>query len=166
MYFGTTYGLYAMNFFLATIITGFKETFGTTYTVMEVGLITAIPFAAMAAVTVVCMCICAALPNFWPLPTRFLSGAAAAGGIALINSVGNASGCFAPYITGWLADLTGTQNAGMWVIGGVMVAAGLTVVALRAAPAPDDATAVDTDATTGGTAPTAHSDSATTEGAR
>ena len=213
VYFGTTYGLYAMNFFLPTIITGFKETFGTTYTVMEVGLITAIPFAfgavamvlwarhadrtgervwhvtlplllggvvipaalyldspfaAMAAVTVVCMCICATLPNFWPLPTRFLSGAAAAGGIALINSVGNASGFFAPYITGWLADLTGTQNAGMWVIGGVMVAAGLTVVALRAAPAPDDATAVDTDATTGGTAPAAHSDSdsATTEGAR
>ena len=211
VYFGTTYGLYAMNFFLPTIITGFKETFGTTYTVMEVGLITAIPFAfgavamvlwarhadrtgervwhvtlplllggvvipaalyldspfaAMAAVTVVCMCICAALPNFWPLPTRFLSGAAAAGGIALINSVGNASGFVAPYITGWLADLTGTQNAGMWVIGGVMVAAGLTVVALRAAPAPDDATAVDTDATTGGTAPAAHSDSATTEGAR
>ena len=79
------------------------------------------PFAAMAAVTVVCMCICAALPNFWPLPTRFLSGATAAGGIALINSVGNASGFFAPYITGWLADLTGTQNAGMWVIGGVTV---------------------------------------------
>ncbi|MFC0359898.1 MFS transporter [Kytococcus schroeteri] len=182
VYFGTTYGLYAMNFFLPTIIAGFQQTFGVKYSVMQIGLITAIPFAfaavamvlwarhadrtgervwhlvlpllvggvvipaalylnspftAMAAVTVVCMCICAALPNFWPLPTHFLSGAAAAGGIALINSVGNASGFAAPYVTGWLADLTGTQNASMWVVGGVMLAAAATVLALKASPAPD-----------------------------
>lgn len=190
VYFGTTYGLYAMNFFLPSIIAGFQETFGVKYTVMQIGLITAIPFAfaavamvlwarhadrtrervwhvvaplllggmvipaalylnspflAMAAVTVVCMCICSALPNFWPLPTRFLSGAAAAGGIALINSVGNASGFFAPYITGWLTDLTGTRNASMWVIGAVMIAAALVVLALKASPEPDDADVTETD---------------------
>ena len=67
----------------------------------------------------------------------FLSGAAAAAGIALINSVGNTAGFFGPYITGWLKDLTGSQQAGMWVIGAVMVAAGVVVVALKATPVPD-----------------------------
>lgn len=190
VYFGTTYGLYALSFFLPTIIAGFQETFGVEYSVMEIGLITAIPFAfgalsmvfwarhadrtgervwhlaaplllgglviptalymsspftAMVAVTIVCVCICGALPNFWPLPTRFLSGAAAAAGVALINSVGNASGFVAPYVTGYLADLTGTQNAAMWVLGAMMIAAALIVLALKGAPAADDETVVETD---------------------
>lgn len=190
VYFGTVYGLYALSFFLPTIIRGFATTFETTYSVMQVGLITAIPFAfgaaamvlwsrhsdrtrervwhvalplfvggvtipialylgspflTMAAVTVCCMCICSTLPTFWPLPTMFLSGAAAAGGIALVNTIGNSAGFAAPYITGWLKDLTGSQNAGMWVIGVIMVLAGFTVLALKAAPVPDDAEAVETD---------------------
>jgi hypothetical protein len=42
------------------------------------------------------------LPTFWMLPTAFLSGAAAAGGIALINSVANLGGLFGPSILGKL----------------------------------------------------------------
>ncbi len=38
----------------------------------------------------------ACLPVFWTLPTAFLSGAAAAGGIAIINSIGNLAGFFGP----------------------------------------------------------------------
>ena len=188
VYFGATYGLYALSFFLPSIVAGFSETFDTTFTLMQIGLITAVPFAfgamamvlwshhgdrtgervwhvaiplvvggliipaalyldspftTMVAITLSCMCICSALPTFWPLPQTFLSGAAAAGGIALINTVGNASGFVAPYVTGWLKDLTGTQNAGMWVVGGVMVLAGFTVVALKAAPASDDDTIIE-----------------------
>ena len=41
-----------------------------------------------------------ALPNFWTVPTQFLTGAAAAAGIALINTMGNVAGFAAPYITG------------------------------------------------------------------
>ena len=77
----------------------------------------------MAAVTVCAVGICAALPTDWPLPSQFLTGAAAAGGIALINSLGNVSGFVAPYVTGGLADLTGSQRAGLWVVGGVTVLA-------------------------------------------
>jgi hypothetical protein len=40
------------------------------------------------------------LPCFWALPTSFLSGAAAAGGIALINSVANLGGLLGPSILG------------------------------------------------------------------
>jgi len=46
------------------------------------------------------------LPNFWTLPTQFLTGAAAAAGVALINTVGNLAGFGAPYITGAVADAT------------------------------------------------------------
>lgn len=67
-----------------------------------------------------------------PLPSAFLSEAAAAGGVALVNSLGNVSGFAAPYLTGRLADLTGTQRAGLWVVGASMVLAGLGVFALRA----------------------------------
>jgi nitrate/nitrite transporter NarK len=58
--------------------------------------------------------------------------AAAAAGIALINTIGNAAGFLAPYVTGWLTDLTGTSNAGMWAVGAAMtIAAIITLVLAR-----------------------------------
>jgi nitrate/nitrite transporter NarK len=93
------------------------------------------PVAVMAAVTITAVCICCALPTFWALPSAFLAGAAAAGGIALINSLGNLSGFAAPYITGGLQDLTGSQRTGLWVVGGCMVAGAVVALVLRAAPA-------------------------------
>ena len=79
----------------------------------------------LTAVGVLC-----ALPVFWYLPTTFLTGASAAAGIAMINSIGNASGFGAPYITGWLTDVTGNAKAGLWVVGAVMLCAAILVVAL------------------------------------
>jgi MFS family permease len=179
VYFGNVYGLYALGFFLPTIIAGFQQQFGTTFSIVERGLITAIPyvagaiamifwarhgdrtgeriwhvalpmivggvtiplalylgspFAVMVAVTITAVCICSALPTFWALPSQFLAGTAAAGGIALINSLGNVSGFAAPYITGGLADLTGTQRTGLWVVGACMVGGALLALALKAAP--------------------------------
>jgi MFS family permease len=46
-------------------------------------------------------------PTFWSLPTAMLSGTAAAGGIALINALGNLGGFFGPYIFGLIKDATG-----------------------------------------------------------
>jgi nitrate/nitrite transporter NarK len=184
VYFGIVYGLYAVSFFLPTIIAGFKQTLHTNFTVLQQGFIVAIPFffgaiamyyngkhsdatgervwhvalasiiggiavpialylqspyTAMAALTICVMGVCAALPTFWSLPTAFLTGAAAAGGIALINSLGNLAGFAAPYITGWLTDLTGTEKAGLWVVGLMMVAAGIVAIALKATPEPESA---------------------------
>jgi ACS family tartrate transporter-like MFS transporter len=55
-------------------------------------------------------------PLFWTLPTAFLSGTAAAGGIALINSIGNLAGFLAPYAMGYLKDATGGFSAGLLVV--------------------------------------------------
>lgn len=103
------------------------------------------PFAAMVAVTICCIGIVSSLPAFWPLPTVFLTGVAAAAGIALINSVANLGGFIAPYVTGWMADVTGSQKTGLWIVGVVMVLAGITAVMLKATPAPDDDSALELD---------------------
>jgi MFS transporter, ACS family, tartrate transporter len=58
---------------------------------------------------------------FWTLPTSLLTGAAAAGAVALINSLGNLGGFFGPSIVGWVKDL----SDGSYTIGMVVVAVGL-----------------------------------------
>jgi D-galactonate transporter len=60
-------------------------------------------------------------PLFWSLPTAFLSGTAAAAGIAAINSVGNLAGFASPYLIGYLKDLTGSTQIGMYVLSAVLV---------------------------------------------
>lgn len=63
-------------------------------------------------------------PTFWTLPTAMLSGSAAAGGIALINAVGNLGGFLGPYMMGTIKDATGSFNIGLLSIAmGALVAA-------------------------------------------
>lgn len=64
------------------------------------------PALTIGIIAITAMAIFAVLPNFWTLPTQFLTGAAAAAGVALINTVGNLAGFSAPYITGAVADAT------------------------------------------------------------
>jgi MFS transporter, ACS family, tartrate transporter len=85
----------------------------------------------------------AVLPVFWTLPTAFLSGASAAAGIAVINSIGNLAGFFGPFAMGWLKDTTGSFAAGLWVISACAVVGMLVVLVLhhdrRLEEAPKDA---------------------------
>jgi len=60
---------------------------------------------------------------FWQFPPMLLGGTAAAGGIALINSLGNLSGWAGPSIVGWLEDLTGKTSSGLYVVAGLEVLA-------------------------------------------
>ena len=53
-------------------------------------------------------------PTFWSLPSKFLTGAAAAASVGLINSVGNLGGFLGPYVFGYLNDKTHGHVAGMW----------------------------------------------------
>jgi cyanate permease len=177
IYFGFIYGLYALAFFLPTIIEGFQAQFGTEFDMFQKGLITAIPYvpaaivlylwsrdasrrglrtwhivipalagavsiplalfagspvATIAVISITAMAIFAALPNFWTLPTQFLTGAAAAAGVALINTIGNLAGFSAPYVTGVVHDWTGGYEVPMIVVGGFMLlSAALMVVLAR-----------------------------------
>lgn len=184
IYFGFIYGLYALAFFLPTIIAGFQQQFGTTFNVMQKGLITGVPyliaavvmffwsrdaarrgcktwhiaipavaggvsvplalymdspFTTIMVIAVTASAIFAALPNFWTLPTQFLTGASAAAAIALINTLGNVAGFSAGYITGALHDATHSYVLPMFVVGGFMLLSAVLMLFLnrrRAQPLP------------------------------
>jgi MFS transporter, ACS family, tartrate transporter len=68
------------------------------------------PLTKMIALCVAGFGIFGCLPVFWTLPTAFLSGAAAAAGIAVINSIGNLAGFAGPFAMGWIKDATGSYS--------------------------------------------------------
>jgi len=53
---------------------------------------------------------------FWSMPTMFLTGGAAAAGIAWINSLGNLGGFFGPTLVGWAKNLTGSFAGGLYAL--------------------------------------------------
>jgi MFS transporter, ACS family, tartrate transporter len=70
-------------------------------------------------------------PTFWPLPTAMLSGVAAAGGIALINAVGNLGGFLGPYMFGLIKDATGGSDlVALLAIGAAPVISAIILVVL------------------------------------
>jgi nitrate/nitrite transporter NarK len=71
--------------------------------------------------------VCTTVSQFWNLPGAFLGGAAAAAGIAFVNSVGNISGFVAPYMVGFIKDKTGSPSPALLVIAASMTLASLLV---------------------------------------
>ena len=86
--------------------------------------------AKVLLLTVGAMGTYACLPVFWTLPTAFLSGPAAAGGIAIINALGNLSGYFGPAATGYLKDRTGSYSAGFLLMAALALVAMAVVLVL------------------------------------
>ena len=86
------------------------------------------PLWAIVTLTIATMGILTGLAQFWVLPPAFLGGAAAAAGIALINSVGNLAGFVSPFAVGWIKDATGSTNNGLYVIAASLVVGGAIVL--------------------------------------
>lgn len=98
-----------------------------------VGLMLSVPFAsnttfAIASLSLACAGIITALPLFWSYPTAFMGGAAAAGGIALVGSVGNLAGFVSPYMIGLIKDLTQKTDVGVYVLAAWVVASAVIVL--------------------------------------
>jgi D-galactonate transporter len=85
------------------------------------------PVITMIVLTVAAIGVFGTFAVFWTLPTAWLSGTAAAGGIALINSIGNLAGFGGPYLIGWVKDATGSTSTGLLVLSLLPLAAGLLV---------------------------------------
>ena len=79
------------------------------------------PVLAMAALTVAAIGMYCSQPVFWAMPTSYLTGVAAAGGIAFINSVGNLGGFVGPFMVGWLKDNVGGFQAGLIFLGACLL---------------------------------------------
>jgi ACS family tartrate transporter-like MFS transporter len=71
-------------------------------------------------------------PAFWPMPSWFLTGTAAAAGIAWINALGNLAGTVTPFIVGKIKDATGSFSGGLYALAGFALLAAL--VTLLAVP--------------------------------
>jgi ACS family tartrate transporter-like MFS transporter len=80
-----------------------------------------------------------ALPSFWALPTTFLSGTAAAAGIALANSIGNLGGFAGPYLIGYVRSTTSGYGYGLAMLAVAALLAGLIGLCARGPSTPDDA---------------------------
>lgn len=89
------------------------------------------PTMKMVALSIAGFGIFGCLPVFWTFPTAFLCGAAAAGGIALINSIGNLAGFAGPYAVGRIKDLTGSYTGGLLSLAAAGLVATLIVLALE-----------------------------------
>jgi MFS family permease len=75
--------------------------------------------------------ITAARAIYWTIPPRFLTGVAAAGGLAFMNSVGTLGGFVGPAVVGWLKEVTGSFTAGLAGMGAFLLLSTILAVALR-----------------------------------
>jgi MFS transporter, ACS family, tartrate transporter len=86
---------------------------------------------ALIGITIAVIGTTTARALFWSIPTRFLTGAAAAGGLAFINSVGTFGGFAGPFLMGWLKDHTGSFSAGMLGMAGMLLLSTVLTGCLR-----------------------------------
>jgi MFS family permease len=73
----------------------------------------------------------AARAIFWTIPTRFLTGVAAAGGLAFINSIATVGGFVGPSMMGWQKEFSGTYVAGLLAVAAIMLAATAASMSLK-----------------------------------
>ena len=92
------------------------------------------PFYAVALLSILAMGSYSVFSPFWAIPSEFLTGASAAAGIALINSVGNLGGFMGPYTIGAIATKTGNLSGGLIVAGASLLASATLVLLLPMKP--------------------------------
>ncbi|GJH07127.1 MFS transporter [Paraburkholderia terrae] len=85
------------------------------------------PLVAMIALCCAASGFIAAQPLFWTFPTRYLTGAAAAGGIALINSLGSLGGFIAPTLRTSAEHAFQSTSAGLLLLGAASLLAALLI---------------------------------------
>jgi sugar phosphate permease len=74
----------------------------------------------------------AALALFWSLPAAFLGSAAAAGGLALINSMGQIAGFVSPFLVGWIKDATQSTDVALYILSSVLLIGAILVLQIPA----------------------------------
>ena len=86
---------------------------------------------ALMGFSVALVGVTAARAIFWTIPTRFLTGVAAAGGLAFINSIGTVGGFVGPSMMGWLKEFSGSYVVGLTAVAAIMIAATVASMSLR-----------------------------------
>jgi ACS family tartrate transporter-like MFS transporter len=91
------------------------------------------PLPGMIALTIAAVGDLGTRGPFWALPTRFLTGSAAAAGIALINTMASLGGFVGPYAVGLVRDITGGFAGGLVFLAVLLLLAACGAVILRRA---------------------------------
>lgn len=86
---------------------------------------------ALLAFSVAAIGVWGVMGPFWAWSTTFLSGVGAAGGIALINSLGNIGGFLGPHLMGWFKQFTASYSAGLAVVALFLMVGGLLAASVR-----------------------------------
>jgi len=94
-------------------------------------LLGAEPLWSLVALTAATAGVLSILPVFWTLPTAFLSGTAAAAGVAMVNSWGNLGGFAAPSMIGFVKQSLGSTDAAMMVLGALLLLGGMLTLKLK-----------------------------------
>lgn len=89
------------------------------------------PVPALIALTVAAIGDLGSRGPFWALPPQFLTGSAAAGGIALINTIGSVGGFVGPYAVGLVLDYTGSYSGGLIFLAALLLIGAVITLRLR-----------------------------------
>ena len=71
-----------------------------------------------------------ATPLFFAALSEYMPKKTAAAGIGLVSSLGNLGPAFMPSIRNWLSEMTGGQTAGLYLMMGLALAAGVLLIAV------------------------------------
>lgn len=115
-------GRSVLNLTIATLTT----VIGLVFSVLSGALL-----PALVGITIGLVGLSSIRPVFWSIPPRFLTGVAAAGGLAFINSVGNLGGLVGPLMIGYLKDRTGSLRSGVLGMAVFMLLATVLAASLR-----------------------------------
>ncbi|HVJ05179.1 MAG TPA: MFS transporter [Candidatus Saccharimonadales bacterium] len=85
------------------------------------GVFAANPVLAIIFLSIATLGVIGAMPLFWPLPSAFLAGTAAAAGIGIVNSVGNLGGYVGPNVPIWAKLISADKSAALYIIAGMLL---------------------------------------------
>ena len=89
------------------------------------GVFASNPVLAIIFLSVGTLGVIGSMPLFWPLPSAFLAGTAAAAGIGIVNSVGNLGGYVGPNIPIWARHFSSDRSAALYIIAGILMVGAL-----------------------------------------
>lgn len=85
------------------------------------GVFASSPVLAIIFLSMGTLGVIGSIPLFWPLPSAFLAGTAAAAGIGIVNSVGNLGGYVGPNIPIWAKHFSSNPSAALYIIAGILM---------------------------------------------
>jgi len=93
------------------------------------GIFSSSPVLSVIFLSIGTLGVLGSMPLFWPIPSAFLTGTAAAAGIGIVNSIGNLGGYVGPNVPIWIKGVSANPSAALYAIGVVLFVGAFLVLA-------------------------------------